>query len=92
MIGLDESVLFTLLCRKTALFLHLAARNDSITSSTNHALQSDAAPPVVLRADRVRHHRHGDLLQDVWHDGRGRICKQATQQHKREFKECKRTM
>lgn len=50
-------------------FLYLAARNDSITSSTNHGLESNAAPPVMLRADRVRHHRDGNLLQDIWHNG-----------------------
>lgn len=47
------------------MFLYLAARNDSITSSAHHVFKSDAAPPVRLRAEGVLHHGDGSHLQDI---------------------------
>lgn len=66
----------SLTANRWVLVFHLTARNDSIPSGTNHVLQGNAAPPVRLGADRVRHHRDGHLLKDIWHNGAWCVCKQ----------------
>lgn len=44
---------------------HIAASHHSISSSANHVIGDQAAPPVIPGAHRVADHRQEGLLQDV---------------------------